>query len=153
MTSRKLGRQFSGVGIAGRRCSSRTATGGVRAGRPRQSVWCGGCTWGRTGWCVSSCAWTASAVNQRATGPVRRFDAERAARLRALLSIDGTTCAEGSLWGRAVPSRKSISWVPLRLCVCRDVCGGSSTIVEVDQERDQDGSLVRVRDVAGHRGQ
>ena len=32
------------------------------------------------------------------------------------------------------------------------MCRESSTIVDGDEEREQDGSLVRVRDVAGHRG-
>ena len=41
-----------------------------------------------------------------------------------------------------------LPWVPLRLCVCREL----STIVACDKEREQDWSLVRVRDVACHRG-
>ena len=49
---------------------------------------------------------------------------------------------------RAVRVRMPLHWVPLRLCVCRV----SSAIVDSDEEIKQDGDLVRVLEVTGHRG-
>jgi hypothetical protein len=50
--------------------------------------------------------------------------------------------------GRAGRVRTPLHWVPLSLCVCRALLA----IVDDDEEIEQDGVLVRVKGITGHRG-